>query len=336
MNLFLNYCIPLKKAFLLLFLFSISQIQSQISGCTDPLSKNYNPKATINDGSCRYKDKKLKPFFSKKLSSDIVETSGLLAFDNLLWTHNDDTDTNIYGLDTLGDIKKKIKLEKVNNTDWEEISQDSSYLYIGDFGNNYRGNRTDLHILRIEKKSFLLNAPIIDTISFSYSDQTDFPQTKPNKTNFDCEAFIVSKDSIYLFSKRWSQKKTNIYALPKQPGKYIAQYKKTLDVRGLVTGATYLEGKKLIALCGYSKMGKTFFYLLYDFKNHDFLSGNKRKFKLRLWLHQIEGITTKDGKLFYLTNESLIKKIIPFKTQRIHHFDLSSYLSHYLDKFKTD
>ena len=327
---------PLKKVFLLLFLFFISQIQSQISGCTDPLSKNYNPQATINDGSCQYKNKKIKPLFSKKLSNDIIETSGLIVLDTLLWTHNDDTDTNIYGIDTLGEIKKKIKLEKVINTDWEAISQDSSYLYVGDFGNNYRGNRSDLHILRIEKKSFLLNAPVIDTISFSYADQTDFSPTIPNTTNFDCEAFIVSKDSIYLFSKQWSDKKTAIYVLPKQPGKHIAQYKQTLDVKGLVTDASYLEDKKLVALCGYSKTGKTFIYLLYDFKNHDFLSGNKRKIKLRLRFHQIEGIATQDGKLFYLTNESFIKKPIVNNPQQIHHFDLSSYLSHYLDQLKTD
>ena len=322
---------PLKKVFLLLFLFFISQIQSQISGCTDPLSKNYNPQATINDGSCQYKNKKLKPLFSKKLSKDIIETSGLIVLDTLLWTHNDDTDTNIYGIDTLGEIKKKIKLEKVINTDWEAISQDSSYLYVGDFGNNYSGNRTDLHILRIEKKSFLLNAPVIDTISFSYNDQTDFSPTNPNTTNFDCEAFIVSKDSIYLFSKQWSDKKSAIYVLPKQPGKHIAQYKQTLDVKGLVTDASYLEDKKLVALCGYSKTGKTFIYLLYDFKNHDFLSGNKRKIKLKLRFHQIEGIATQDGKLFYLTNESFIKKPIVNNPQQIHHFDLSSYLSQYLD-----
>jgi len=325
----------LKKAFLLFFLFPISQIQSQILGCTDPLSKNYNPKATINDGSCQYKDKKLKPIFSNKLSNDVLETSGLITFDNLLWTHNDDTDTNIYGLDTVGNIKKKIKLEKVINTDWEAISQDSSYIYIGDFGNNYRGNRTDLHILRIEKKSFLLNAPIIDTISFSYSDQTDFSQTTPNKTNFDCEAFIVSKDSIYLFSKQWSEKKTNIYVLPKNPGKHVAQYKQNLDVKGLVTDATYLEDQKLIALCGYSKTGKTFIYLLYDFKNYDFLSGNKRKLKLKLRFHQIEGISTQDGLRYYLSNENFKRKPFINNPQKLHQLDLSKNLSQYLDQFKT-
>ncbi|MES2239952.1 MAG: T9SS C-terminal target domain-containing protein [Bacteroidota bacterium] len=316
----------MKKVIFLLFLLSINQIQSQILGCTDPLSKNYNPLATVNNGSCKYKSAKIKPVFTTKLSDSIIETSGLISFDNLLWTHNDDTDTTIYGLDTLGKIKKKINLKNVINTDWEEISQDNNYLYVGDFGNNYRGNRTDLHILRIEKKSFLLNTPVIDTIAFSYSNQTDFSPQKPNTTDFDCEAFVVSKDSIYLFTKQWTSTKTSIYALPKQAGKHIAQLNETLDVKSLVTGATYLEEKKLIALCGYSKMGKTFIYLLYDFKNQDFLSGIKRKIKLKLPFHQIEGITTKDGNLFYLTNELFIKKPIANNPQQLHYFDLSKYL----------
>lgn len=223
-------------------------------------------------------------------------------------------------------------MDKVVNHDWEEISQDSSYLYIGDFGNNYSGNRTDLHILKIEKKSFLEGTPIIETISFKYSDQSDFSLKKHNTTNFDCEAFIVSKDSIYLFTKQWESTKTSIYALPKQSGNYIAQFKDSLDIKGLVTGATYIEDKKLIALCGYSKMGKSFLYLLYDFKNHDFLSGNKRKIELQLSFHQIEGITTKDGLHYYLTNESLIRKPVLNTPQQIHYFDLSPILNSYLYK----
>lgn len=335
-ELILNHCITLKKVFLLLFLFSINTIQSQISGCTDPLSKNFNPEATINDGSCLYSNVKIKPESTLKLSDTLIETSGLITFDNLSWTHNDDTDTTIYGLDTFGKIKKKIKLEKVTNTDWEEISQDSSYIYVGDFGNNYQGNRTDLHILRIEKNSFLANKPIIDTISFSYSDQKDLTVQKPNSTNFDCEAFVVSKDSIYLFSKQWKSNKTGIYSLSKEPGKHIAQLKQTIDTEGLVTGATYLESKKLITLCGYTKLGKPFLYLIYDFKNHDFLSGNKRRINLQFSFHQIEGITTTDGLHYYITNESLFRKPILNVPQQIHHFNLSSYLSTYLDKFKTD
>jgi hypothetical protein len=153
----------IKKAILFFFLCSLSSY-TQLSGCTDSLAKNFNPNATANDGSCTYRCAKIKPETSQKLNDSLVETSGLIAFNNLLWTHNDDHDNTIYGLDSNGKIQTKIKLDKVKNNDWEEITQDSSYIYIGDFGNNYHGNRTDLQILRIEKASFLLNSPVIDTI----------------------------------------------------------------------------------------------------------------------------------------------------------------------------
>lgn len=259
----------MKKSFILFFLILTSSY-GQISGCTDALAKNFNPNATNNDGSCIYASAKVKTKTSVKLEDSLMETSGLMAFDNLLWTHNDDHDNTIYGLDFSGKIQKKIKLEKVKNNDWEEISQDSSYIYVGDFGNNFQGNRKNLHLLRIEKKSFLSNKPLIDTISFSYSNQTDFGIQKENSTNFDCEAFVVSRDSIYLFAKQWSQKKTSIYVLPKIPGKYSAKLKETLDVSGLITGATLLASGKGIVLCGYSGMLQPFLYLLYDYKNNDF------------------------------------------------------------------
>ena len=315
----------MKKSFILFFLILTSSY-GQISGCTDALAKNFNPNAKNNDGSCVYASAKVKTKTSVKLEDSLMETSGLMAFDNLLWTHNDDHDNTIYGLDFSGKIQKKVKLEKVKNNDWEEISQDSSYIYIGDFGNNFQGNRKNLHLLRIEKKSFLSNKPLIDTISFSYSNQTDFGIQKENSTDFDCEAFVVSRDSIYLFAKQWSQKKTSIYVLPKIPGKYSAKLKETLDVSGLITGATLLASGKGIVLCGYSGMLQPFLYLLYDYKNNDFLAGNKRKIKLSLPFYQIEGIESLDGKLFYLTNESLIKRPVIKIPPQIHTVDLSSFL----------
>ena len=314
------------KNSLIFFFLILTSSYGQISGCTDALAKNFNPNATNNDGSCIYASAKVKTKTSVKLEDSLMETSGLMAFDNLLWTHNDDHDNTIYGLDFSGKIQKKIKLEKVKNNDWEEISQDSSYIYVGDFGNNFQGNRKNLHLLRIEKKSFLSNKPLIDTISFSYSNQTDFGIQKENSTNFDCEAFVVSRDSIYLFAKQWSQKKTSIYVLPKIPGKYSAKLKETLDVSGLITGATLLASGKGIVLCGYSGMLQPFLYLLYDYKDNDFLAGNKRKIKLSLPFYQIEGIESLDGKLFYLTNESLIKRPIIKIPPQIHTVDLSSFL----------
>jgi len=315
----------MKNAFLFLLLF-VASTYGQISGCTDPLSLNFNPKAIINDGSCQYASTKIKPVSSTNLKGSLTETSGLIAFDNLFWTHNDNKDKSIYGLTNLGLIQKKISLEKVINTDWEDISQDSTYLYIGDFGNNFEGNRTDLHILRIEKKSFLSNTPVIDTISFSYSKQTNFAKKKSNKTDFDCEAFVVSQDSIYLFTKQWNQNKTSVYVLPKKPGKQVAKLKETLNVKALITGATLLASGKGIVLCGYSRMLQPFLYLLNDYKNNDFSTGNQRKIRLSLPFHQIEGIATFDGKLFYLTNESFIRKPFVNNPQQMHTVNLGSYL----------
>lgn len=313
------------KKVILFFLLCITSTYGQISGCTDSLAENFKPNATINNGSCLYAFAKIKPESTLKISDSLIETSGLIAFDNLLWTHNDDHDTTIYGLDSIGKIKKKIKLENVVNTEWEEISQDSIYIYIGDFGNNSQGNRTDLHILRIEKKSFLLNKPVIDTISFSYSDQIDFSAQKPNSTDFDCEAFVVSQDSIYLFTKQWSQNKTSVYVLPKNPGNYIAQYKEILNVDGLITGAT-MTPKNEIVLCGYTKNFQTFLYLVYDLKNFDFTTANQRRINFSLTYHQIEGITTLNGKQFFISNESFMKKPIINNPQQIHNLDLSTYL----------
>jgi hypothetical protein len=314
------------KKVILIFLLYITSTYGQISGCTDPLSINFNSKATINDGSCQYASTKIKPESSNNLNGSLTETSGLIAFDNLFWTHNDNLDKSIYGLTNLGLIQKKISLEKVINTDWEDISQDSTYFYIGDFGNNFEGNRTDLHVLRIEKKSFLSNTPVIDTISFSYSNQTVFAKKKSNRTDFDCEAFVISQDSIYLFTKQWNQNKTSVYVLPKTPGKHVAILKETLDVKGLITGATLLASGKGIVLCGYSVMLQPFLYLLYDYKNNDFSTGNQRKIRLSLPFHQIEGIATFDGKLFYLTNESFIRKPFVNTPQQMHTVDLGSYL----------
>ena len=124
----------MKKSFILFFLILTSSY-GQISGCTDALAKNFNPNATNNDGSCIYASAKVKTKTSVKLEDSLMETSGLMAFDNLLWTHNDDHDNTIYGLDFSGKIQKKIKLEKVKNNDWEEISQDSGSCCATSFKN---------------------------------------------------------------------------------------------------------------------------------------------------------------------------------------------------------
>ncbi|MEO9257338.1 MAG: T9SS C-terminal target domain-containing protein, partial [Crocinitomicaceae bacterium] len=311
---------------LLIFLVCFtSNINAQITGCTDSSATNFNASATVNDGSCTYNAATISSIESWLLPSAMSESSGLIMWNDKIWTHNDDTDINIYNLDT-SDITNytAFPLTSCVNNDWEEISQDSTYIYMGDFGNNVNGNRTNLKILRIDKASFLLNSPIIDTINFSYSTQTNFTPTGSNNTDFDCEAFIVSSDSIYLFSKDWVSNKSTIYALPKTPGTYYADSISTYNVQGLITGASYLEDKHKLVLSGYSNLLQPFIVLLYDFHNHDFFSGNKRKIFINLPFTQVEGIATVDGVNYFISNESFSQT--PINTPaRINRINLSSY-----------
>jgi hypothetical protein len=309
-----------------------NKTNAQIYGCKDPLATNYNSSATVNDGSCLYNPISVSPTASYILDYKLPETSGLIKWDNRIWTHNDSgSDTNIYKLDTLnGNILQNYPLPGVKNTDWEEISQDADFVYIGDFGNNANGNRTDLKILRIDKNTILANSPTIETINFSYSNQSNFSATGSNNTDFDCEAFIVSDDSIYLFTKQWISEKTSVYSLPKSPGSHLAKLKSTYNVQGLITGATYLESKKLLVLCGYSKLLQPFIYLLYDFSGTDFFSGNKRKADVSLPFHQVEGIATTDGLKYYISNEKFTQQPINV-SQKLHILNFSNLLGNYLN-----
>lgn len=313
-----------------------SDCNAQVFGCTDPLATNFNSLATQNDGSCLYGAGTVAPVTTLSLDSALVETSGLIYWNDQLWSHNDNTDTNLYAVDTLtAQVNQYYSLPGVVNYDWEEISQDSAYVYIGDFGNNVSGNRTDLKILRIEKNSLLNNVPQIDTLFFSYADQIDFTATNNNSSDYDCEAFIVTEDSIYLFTKQWVSNQTAIYVMPKLPGTYSASLKSNYDVQGMITGATFLESQRLIVLCGYTNLLQPFLTLLYDFSGTDFLSGNKRKLNVSLPFHQTEGIATNNGLKYYLSNESFIQAPFINNPQKLHTLDLSPYLGNYLSTTTT-
>lgn len=320
--------------FLFFFYFSIGifgMIYSQIPGCTDKLAINYNSAATINDGSCQYNETVVSPTKSVILSDYLDETSGLVYWENKIWTHNDDTDTKLYSF-TPEDVNTVFayNLKNVINKDWEEISQDEEYLYIGDFGNNSTGNRTDLRILRLAKSTINSLNILIDTIWFKYSDQTDFINSGSNNTDFDCEAFIVSQDSIFLFTKQWKSKKTNVYSLPKKPGSFVAKYKDTYDVHGLVTGATFIDNKHIIVLTAYTNLLQPYLILLYDFPKTDFFKGNKRQLLINLPFHQVEGICSESEYKYYFSNEKRSQSGITI-SNKLHTVDIKEFLKDYIE-----
>lgn len=311
--------------FAILFSLFTLQLHAQIYGCTDSEAENFNESATINDGSCQYIIDTIAPNSSAMLSNTISETSGLIMWNKQLWTHNDSNgDAILYAIDSVnGTITNTLSIPGEINVDWEDLSQDDDYIYIGDFGNNISGNREDLKILKISKSSMLNNSPAVESINFSYSDQIDFTPQETNTTDFDCEAFIVTTDSIFLFTKQWNEQKTSIYALPKSPGTYVAQHKTTIEVEGLITGANFIESKNTLTLCGYSTALQPFIYLIYDFQNFDLSTANKRKIVLSMPFHQVEAITSTNGLKYFITNENFSTFNLK---QQLHSIDLTPFL----------
>ena len=323
----------MKRIGLLLFLLFplfLEACNSSGKGCTDTLAYNLEAEAIENEGSCTYDDVWLTPVKSMLLPGSLNETSGLLFWKGRLWTHNDNTDTRIYGLDTASAaIQEEYLLEGVENINWEDMDQDSEYIYLGDFGNNASGNREDLHILRIQKSSLLSANPSIDTIWFTYSDQTDLSPVTFNQTEFDCEALVVGSEHIYLFTKQWISGHTTAYILSKQAGTHVAQKLDSFDIKGLVTGAFYLESKQLLVLCAYTGVLQPFLYVLNDFHGDDFFGANKRRVNLSLPFHQVEGIYSLDGLTYYLSNEAYVNEPVNIP-QKLHLIELHPYLEEYL------
>jgi hypothetical protein len=90
--------------------------------------------------------------------------------------------------------------------------------------------------------------------------------------------------------------------LPKEPGTYAIHRKDRFNTQGLITGADYDASTGQVLLTGYTSQAYIpFVWLLFDFPNHDFFGGNKRRIELQNTLStQVEGVT------FYLPRQVLL------------------------------
>ena len=84
----------------LMLCLGMARAYAQECGCTDPRALNYNPDATVNDGSCFYTPVAVSPYFSTNLDETLNGSSGMVFFDNMLFTHNDHYDQSLFQIDT--------------------------------------------------------------------------------------------------------------------------------------------------------------------------------------------------------------------------------------------
>ena len=277
----------------LLFLFEGQGLSAQ---------SNLNIQNSEDNSKCL----KVDAFF--EFPKELQESSALVYTQGYFWTLNDGgNDPYLYALNNpFGNsevslekkkdiIKFKVKLP-FSNEDWEALTYDSVYFYIGDFGNNL-GTRRNLKIYKI-KISEALNQEVkyVDTISFAYPDQTKF--NKRRLHSFDCESMISIGDSLVLFTKNWSNLNSNCYTISKNKGQQDCKFLKTFEPNFFVSDATIYNG--MVYLCGYNYLGNQFIYKSNWFK------GSLQKIDLKP--AQIEGICVlkdeKTGELgVYLTTE---------------------------------
>lgn len=211
-------------------------------------------------------------------SPNLDETSGLLFYNNKLFTFNDSGgQAEIYEINsTNGSIVRTVTINNATNVDWEDISQDATHIYIGDIGNN-NGNRTNLKIYKILKSDFdnTDNIATAETIAYSYANQTTF-NSLPNNNNWDAEGLISFGDKLLIFTKNWVNNIVNVYSVPKTNGNHSAQLVSTYNTNGLITGADISFNEDVIYLTGYSSSQAPFMYTIHNISasNLDIFSGN--------------------------------------------------------------
>ena len=310
------------KYFLFLFVFlKVVPAFSQVSGCRDPYANNYNPAATDNDGSCTYNDTYYTPaIVADAISDTLKESSGLQWAGNSLWSFNDRGGLPIlYRIDTAqGTILQTVRLAGATNVDWEETAFDGTYFYVGDFGNNEDGARTDLKIYKFSFNAIrdykthpkdTIDEKQIEVINFTYKDANPDPVAL-NTTQYDCEAMIIDKGKIHLFTKNWVDFTSTHYVINNlTAGSYVATPLETLNTGYLVTGADKSPDENIVVLLGYQQTGLRphYMHLLSDYNDGKYFNGNKRKITLQnaTYMGQAEGITFRSATYGYISNEKI-------------------------------
>lgn len=178
------------------------------------------------------------------LPDELNETSGLEALGSELITFNDSGgEAKLYYLNQNGSIVYEREIIGASNIDWEDITLDSSFIYIADIGNNL-DRRRDLSIIKvpIDKK----DSSSFELIEFYYPEQVRF-STSYDSSQYDAEALISIKDSLYLFTKNKLKVLTEVYRLPKEAGTYKAEKIGIINTESIITSADYNTSTKLLA-----------------------------------------------------------------------------------------
>ncbi len=158
------------------------------------------------------------------LSSALNEISGIdfLNDSTIIAINDGGNEPLLFLLNLEGKIQSVVKVENAKNQDWEDITVDDKFVYIGDIGNNLN-NRKELVIYKVRIEDIIRKKTVQpEKITFNYKEQTEFPPAKNGKF-FDAEALAVDNDTLYLFTKNRAKPTDGnclVYKIPTTVGDY--------------------------------------------------------------------------------------------------------------------
>jgi hypothetical protein len=135
---------------------------------------------------------------SATLGSDLGEASGAAAsakHADVLWTHNDGGNSQLFAVDRAGKIIGRVQLAGVQLSDWESLDvgpcAGGQCLYVGDIGDN-DAKRTEVLVYRIPEP-----APGAKTTGAAEALRARYPDGPR-----DAEALIAAPDgALYIITK---------------------------------------------------------------------------------------------------------------------------------------
>jgi uncharacterized protein YjiK len=177
----------------------------------------------------------------------LAETSGLYCPSNKkVYSINDSGNTPvIYSLSTEGVIVNE-QLIGAKNNDWEAITGDNRFFYIGDIGNN-AGKRQDINVIKLDKAT---NQSSVLKISYS---NNKIENNEHIRHDFDAEALVITNQNLYLFSKSWQSNKLYIYKVDTNIQEQVLHpIASTEGLPGVVTGVDFNKATNEYIVVGYS------------------------------------------------------------------------------------
>lgn len=231
-----------------------------------------------------------------QLSNDIRESSGLISVqDSFLVTHGDSGNLPYLYVTTLqGQLVKKIYIKEIHNLDWEAITRDKTHLYLADIGNNMM-ERQQFSIYRIPLDLSKDTLEPDKKIVYVYPNQKVYPKHR----NHDAEAIFYAEPYLYVFTKNYGIKSTDVYRInPDKDSVQAATWIARSYLDSYVTDVAYNTQKQEISILTYG-----FVYVYHTKLDSSLFEQAQLTARLRLPLSQTEAITYLNDTTLLITNE---------------------------------